>query len=670
MEGLFVLSLSSALEIEGGAGSPVSYAVDALRRDMGKTLEEQGPAGGTIRIAPLDPGLAPETWVIEAGASEMTVRASDNLGRVYALLFISGNFLGVTPYWYWNDQVFTKRPCVSVPWGTWRSPVYAVRFRGWFINDEQPIEFWKEDPENAEHYTIAFETLLRQGGNMILISYKYRKLASDMGLWITHSHADPLGSDKFAKVFPGQVPSFTVNGSLFEKLWEDGVIEQKGYKVVWNLGFRGQGDKPFWMDDPTSYSEKDRGELIAAAIKKQIEIVKRHVPEPVFCTNLYGEMAELYRNGNLQIPLGVIKVWGDNGYGRMVSRRQDNINLRTDAIPHTGDSGPHGIYYHCSFHDLQASNHITMSPNSTEFLASELVKSLEAGAGDYWIINSGPVKPHLFTLDLVAKIWQAGRVDTATWRESYAREYYGEAEAKALADLFGRYSKCTAVYGPNEDDHAGEQIWRHPVREILSQWMRGDSENCLESLIWLTGKVPFATQVEMLEKICLQSLPEWEVFCGDCGALRPKLGEEARVLFDDSLFLHGRLQLLGAAGALAFCRSFKAWVAGNFAPAFAFAYKALSYFKEGYDIMMKAAHGKWDGYYRGDCLTDTRLTVFCLDALASYLRVTGEGPGLHTWEEEYLRPPLERKIMRLGLIRKTRALDNDELAKALPEVPF
>ena len=65
---------------------------------------------------------------------------------------------------------------------------------------------------------------------------------------------------------------------------------------------------------------------------------------------------------------------------------------------------PHGIYIHCSFHDLQASNHLTMSPNPIEFLAVELYKILSAGVDECWIVNSGSVKPHLHTLDLLREM--------------------------------------------------------------------------------------------------------------------------------------------------------------------------------------------------------------------------------------------------------------------------
>ncbi|GHV81823.1 hypothetical protein AGMMS49991_03810 [Spirochaetia bacterium] len=669
MPPFFNMALKTEILFDDKTDTPVKNAVSVLLRDMKKTLEAEAAApNNRIRIMPPESGLAEESWIIETTEDEITLRSADSLGCVYALLFISREFLGVTPFWFWNDQCFTRRPSVHIPLGVLRSPPYTVRFRGWYVNDEVLIENWRADPENLEHWSLVFETLLRCGGNMTIPgtdtnSRKYRPLAAGMGLWITHHHSEPLGAEMFLRAYPGKTPSYTVNKALFEGLWEQGVIAQKEFKVIWSLGFRGQGDRPFWDDDPDYATAEQRGCLISDIINRQYEILTRHVENPICCVNMYGEFTALYRDGYLRLPPGVIKVWADNGYGRMVSRRQGNSNPRLHSLPAKGDAGPHGIYYHCSFHDLQASNHLTMFPNPAELLVSELGKALEADAGEYWIINSGSVKPHVHVLDLAGEIWRSGKVDAAEWRKGYAETYYGKENASAIAALFGEYASCTARYGPNDDDRAGEQIWHHPVRELLCRWMSRDTETCLESLIWLAGTAQFSDQVKGLESIAVKSLPQWEAFCKKCAALRDTLDENARRLFDDTLFLHGRLQQSGAAGAAAFCASFRAFASGDTAKAFTLAEKSRSCYEAGVAALAEAEHGEWIGYYRGDCLTDIRLTGFCLNALVSYLRVLGDGPDFHEWERKFLIPATESSIMLLSC--KQRALTNGELAAGL-----
>ncbi|MDR0637338.1 MAG: glycosyl hydrolase 115 family protein [Spirochaetaceae bacterium] len=673
MSSYFTLNLNTGILFDYEADKSASHAASILRRDMEKSLEASRAQGNAIRIVMREGETPEEGWVIEVTPDAMTVRCADSLGCVYALLFISERFLGVAPFWYWNDQVFTRRPFATFPTGVYRSPRYAVRFRGWYVNDEVLIENWTAEPANTEHWRMVFEALLRCGGNMVIPgtddnSKKYRRLAADMGLWITHHHSEPLGAEMFARAYPGETPSYTENRALFERLWEQAVrtaLGRENSRVIWGLGFRGQGDYPFWENDPGYDTAARRGELISTVMNRQYEILKRYVDNPVCCVNLYGEVMELYRERTVTFPPGAIKVWADNGYGRMVSRRQGNHNPRIPALPAAEDAGPHGIYYHCSFHDLQASNHLTMSPNPAEFLAAELGRALEAGAGEYWIVNSGSVKPHVHTLALVSALWEAGKVDVNAWRLRYAETYYGGhcGGQEAVAALFDGYADCAARYGPHEDDRAGEQIWHHPVRELLCRWMAGDTEHCVESVVWLAETAPLHEQAKRLEEIARETLPTWDAFCNKCAALLPDLDEGSSRLFSDSLYLQARLQRSGAAGTLAFCESLAAYRKGDLVTAFRLAYKSRDCYREGVDALLAAEHGKWAGYYDGDCLTDVRLTVFCMDALVFWLRVLGDGPDFHKWEREFLSPASEKQVMLLS--SKKRPLDNGELAFSL-----
>ena len=130
---------------------------------------------------------------------------------------------------------------------------------------------------------------------------------------------------------------------------------------------------------------------------------------------------ELSQSGLLDMPEDVIKIWADNGYGKMVSRRQMNHNPRIFSLPSEEDRGRHGIYYHVSFYDLQAANHITMLPNSPEFVRGELSDALDHHADDYWIVNCSNVKPHVYFLDFVARMWRDGDVDIEEHRDNYVR---------------------------------------------------------------------------------------------------------------------------------------------------------------------------------------------------------------------------------------------------------
>lgn len=367
---------------------PVQYAVSALYRDMKAVFTDTDASGDAIRLAK-DSDLAPECFCLQVHQDVLLVTAADTLGFVYGLLEISRRFLGVQPFWFWNDQRFIPVESVTVPPNfAYESQPARVRYRGWFVNDETLISHWKVDRRSEMPFAMVFETLLRLGGNLVIPGtgengHRYHDLAADMGLIITHHHAEPLGARMFVEAYPDLEPKFSLYPEKFRALWQDAIDRQKATPTIWNIGFRGQGDKPFWEDDPQYDTPKKRGALISSLIREQYDIVKRSDPAAVCCTNLYGETMELYQQGCLDLPEGVIKIWADNGFGKMVSRRQGNANPRVPALPPQGSTGAHGLYYHASFYDLQAASHITMLPNSAELVQQELANALAHGVDDY-----------------------------------------------------------------------------------------------------------------------------------------------------------------------------------------------------------------------------------------------------------------------------------------------
>ena len=389
----------------------VRVAVKALERDLANTCISSDAPGCAISFS-RDNSIEKECFIVSSKDNALIISASDDLGVIYGIYHISKTFLAVGEFWFWNEQIFVKREGYEVPADYfYKSAPYSVRFRGWFINDEVLFDGWKRDKDDNRPWEMAFETLLRLGGNMTIPgtdfnAHIYKELANEYGLYITHHHAEPLGAQMFARVYPELEASYDKYPELFEKLWSDAIKEQKACKVIWNLGFRGQGERPFWADDPNYDTDEKRGELISRLIRKQYEMVKASDRDAICCSNLYGETMELYKKGFLDIPEDVIFIWADNGFGRMVSRRQGNHNPRVEALPTEGNSGKHGIYYHASFYDLQAAAMMTMLPNAPEFVVKELSTVYDKKANDFWIINCSNVKPHAYILDLIAKLWK------------------------------------------------------------------------------------------------------------------------------------------------------------------------------------------------------------------------------------------------------------------------
>ncbi|WP_027207711.1 glycosyl hydrolase 115 family protein [Butyrivibrio fibrisolvens] len=644
-----------------------------------------------------------ECFVIKAlEHNKLGIYASDDLGLIYGIYHISKTFLSVGEFCFWNEQVFKKKRGYQVPDDyTYESKPYKVRFRGWFINDEVLLSEWKPVVDGSVKedfpWEMAFEALLRCGGNMTIPgtdfnAARFRDLAGEYGLYITHHHAEPLGAEMFSRVYPKLEASFDKYPDLFIGLWEKAIAKQKKYHVIWNLGFRGQGDRPFWADDPSYDTKAKRGQLISKLIRKQYDMVRSHDVGAVCCTNLYGEIMELYKDGYIDLPDDVIRIWADNGYGKMVSRRQNNHNPRVMALPGRSDIGAHGIYYHASFYDLQAAAMMTMLPNSPEFVADELCEVLERGGDDFWIINCSNIKPHTYYLDLIAAFWRDGisrdqndkKYTISNHLSAYVDRYYDSALNKMVEKAYSLWPYYSVKYGPNEDDHAGEQYANHCARILADSFIRQyhvseddanlqdvkecddrdrDVKDCDDNecdakkcdtkdhhkinpsleLKWACNRHSLNEQVYYFKEKYEDAVEGYKEYLGFCMSVEDKLkaagDKKAAIVFDDNLICQIQYLYYSYLGALHICSSIEAVLEGTgderFIKAFYEAGLSSNAFKKGYDTMRSHEHGIWKGFYANDCESDIRQSYYVAQSLMSYLRVLGDGPHFYKWQRKY-----------------------------------
>lgn len=654
----------------------VRTAAGFLRRDLRSvfgSFRDDGQPGSVIR--PVLTGTGPEEsweWVFPDEPGVLEVRGADELGVVYGLLEFSARILGVEPFWFWSDNPPGRREVVSVPRKLVRSEPSRVRFRGWFVNDEvcllgmSPVY-----PPTADLWEKVFEALLRLGGNLVIPgtdlprSGGHWELASAMGLWITNHHAEPLGAEMFSRAFPGVPARYDRESERFEGLWEDAVLRNKDRKVVWVLGFRGQGDEPFWNKDPAYRTPADRGALIAQVIRRQWEILERHVSRPATCSYVYGELTELYRGGHLDLPADTIRVWSDNGYGRMVSRRQNNENSRIPSLPESRDKAPHGLYYHVTFHDLQASNHLTMFPGPADLIRRELEAAFDARADQFLLVNCGNLRPHVLFLEQVAVLWNRGTVNTDRFVDDYCRRVYPSAPEETAA-FFRGWARATVAFGSEEDERAGEEFHYQVTRMLLQHWMAHRDGGSAENLHWLTGDLAFSAQVR---SVTLRT----EAFCGPWAdledansVLESRLGPAERTRWRLTIVPQLRLQADGCRGLVSLCHSLELAASRHYARAFVRASKALDSFRQAQEALDEVQVGVWKGFYRWDYLTNVALTVEVVKTFRSVLRHLGDAPDFYLWSRRYLIPVEERGALLENTTR--RIWSDDELAPALARV--
>ncbi len=623
---------------------PVRHAIETFTRDMKKTLPEGKQNMITLSY---DISLGDEDYVVRFPDNDtMNIYASHDLGFIYALYYISETFMYVDPFWFWMDQTINKQEIVNIPAQDYYSAPAKIKFRGWFLNDEVLISHWVPEGNKDIPWEMAFEAILRCGGNMVIPgtdanSREYRQLASEMGLWITHHHAEPLGAEMFARTYPDKEASFDKYPELFRGLWKKAVEEQKNQKVIWNLGFRGQGDKPFWADDPKYDTPQKRGKLISDIINEQYEIVRSSVKNPICCTNLYGEITQLYRDGFLDIDKDIIRVWADNGFGKMVSRRMGNYDPRTPSLPDNDADGKNGIYYHVSFYDLQAANHITMLPNKVEMVYDELNSAFDSGCRDFLVVNASNIRPHAYFLDAVRRIWFGEDFDGEDQSEKFAGKYFDYIDG--VAWCYDEYCDSMLSYGDHEDEHCGEQFYAYSVRNMAAQWMRDSSQSC-PAMKWLAD-TDFGGQIERIYRICTDGEEQMQKLYDRCSEMDNDIFEDKKKLFEATIFLQAKIHYYGMNAVMRFCEAYREFENKNYMKSFYLLGNSAELFEKIDSEMRESEYGIWQGFYENECLCDMKFSAEIIKGVMAKVRAFGEDGGYYTWQRDLLYSEEDRKVI-------------------------
>jgi len=642
----FILNYNTII-ITDSDSAPIRNIISILARDIKKSFNKTPLLCNKIRLKK-DLELATEVYRIFVG-EDIEIFASDDLGFIYGLLKISEEYLGILPFWFWLDQKIEKKDYVEIKRETLLSEPYAVKYRGWFFNDEVLFMTWKVNGDSLVPWRMAFEALLRCGGNMTIpgtdkLAHENRQLASDFGLWLTHHHAEPLGAKMFSRVYPEKDANYSEQSHLFHKLWEESVIEQKDKLVVWNLCFRGQGDSAFWNSDTTGkYDTKEkRGELITKIINKQADIVRKYVEKPIFCTNLYGEIMELYNDGFVQIDPQFIKVKADNGYGKMVTRRRENHNPRSPSLP-VKDGGPQGIYYHVSFYDLQAANHITALPNTINFVDEELSKVLEHDGNDFWIINCSNIRPHIYHLDAISKKWRGDAITDEKHSKEFVQKYFGDKEL--ISQCLNSMVTANLKFGVHEDERAGEQFYTENIRYMARAHLLQEFDG-INNMNWLCNG-NFHEQLKSFYNICQNGIERIKAHYDLCKMTSNSLTGSIKLKFDNYIFLQAKIHYYCALGSITFCNSVFKSMLSEYKEAFILAGDAAELFIKANTEMRTSEEGVWNGFYYNDCLADVKFTADVILKMRSFLREKGDSPQYHKWYRDEVYEPEDQNVILL-----------------------
>lgn len=418
------LLLVGALRIAVPPDCPEAVALAAgdLAADTERVLGERATlardrAAADI-VLQLDPALGePEAWRVEITDGRVQIRGADELGLVHGIYAFSERVLGVDPLWFWKDVPPARRERLDLAPRSFASAPAKFRYRGWFINDEDLLtEFGTPGgPRKIDYpfyhqvidYAMAeriFEALLRLGGNLIIpasfvdilnpAEAELVRRAAARGLHVSQHHVEPMGVSHFGFEnywrARGQERSFrySIDPDAVREVWRAHAAkwrEVAGDRVVWQLGMRGRGDRPIWIDDP-NITRATGGDFISRAMADQAAIVREvdPRPQPPMTTTLFLEGADLMAAGELRFPDGITVVFADHG----PSQEMQRDFATAPRLP----AYRYGFYYHAAF--WRRGPHLV--PGIDPERMHRVFGQLEArGDTVYAIVNVSNVREHV-----------------------------------------------------------------------------------------------------------------------------------------------------------------------------------------------------------------------------------------------------------------------------------
>lgn len=664
----FVISKDTKIQTDF-TNDVLRNAAEILQRDINKKVTDHGTANViTLSLSTNDSGTMDDYAVKIMNGQQAEVSAATELGVMYGALAISKQVLGVDDFWFWLDKEPAK--AATVAWTDTTSlklPNYHVKYRGWFVNDELLLTKFDYHESGTYVWKLIFETLLRCGGNIVIPgtdknSHLNRPLASSMGLMIAHHHAEPLGAEMFSRVYPNLEASYLKHPDLFKKIWQDSIDRQKGNKVLWNIGFRGQGDRPFWEDDARTYTLQDKADVINDVIKTQYDMVKKADPNAMCSTNIYGETTAIYNAGLLKLPKDVIQIWADNGYGKMVSRRQGNDDPRTPVLSSKDDQISQGIYYHIAFHDLQASNFLALLQVDPHYVADQLMQVRKAGMDDLVMCNTGSIKPHILYLWLMAQSWREDYQLESTEQilTDYVNQYFSSHQ-KQIGDIYKRYFETTFNYRDFADQKVGDEFYAYTMRKLIAVWLNRADQ--LPDMQWLTGDRKLADQLALIDQLITPHVVPFAKLDDDAQTLMKQLPDEDQGRFFNDIWLSIVVHDYQLRALKKSIEAFKRYQDSDYLETFLELDEAKTAIKQILAAWKGNPVDKWRHFYDNDCYTNISLSNEALGTLRNVVRIIGDGPDEDQWERQYLMLKSDAKVMLLS--NTHQAYSDDEMAARL-----
>ena len=379
----------------------------------------------------------------------LVIVGADKRGAIYGAYDLSER-AGVSPWVWWADAPVKQAENLYVAPGA-RSDAPAVRYRGIFLNDENPALLgWVNKTYggfNHEFYERVFELILRLKGNLLWPAMWGKafydddplnaSLADEMGVVIGTSHHEPMARAHVEWARYGEGPwDYEKNAEKLHAFWREGVKRAQGRESLVTIGMRGDGDEP--MSDSTAIGLLER--IVADQRKIIADVTGREASETPQVWALYKEVQDYYDKG-MRVPDDVTLLFSDDNWGDL--RRLSPLGATR--------KGGYGVYYHFDYVG-DPRNYKWINTTQIERVWEQMTLAYAYGVRRMWIVNVGDLKPlelpTNFFLDLAwnPSAWPLERLRDYT--REWAAEQISDAHAGEIAELLDLYTKYNARRKP------------------------------------------------------------------------------------------------------------------------------------------------------------------------------------------------------------------------------
>ena len=550
--------------LETGANEAIRLAAadmqSNLRRLSGKAdgfaITQTHVSESVIQVQVTQQGM-PEAYTVSVDERSVLITGSDTLGAVFGIYAFCSRCLNILPVYRLVDIFPAQRQEMYLEPQVFASEPRPVRFRGWFLNDEdllcdfrtcgghRNIDYpYYQNVMAPDVLDMILEAALRVEINLIIpgsfvdmdnpAEEKLVQTVVRRGMYISQHHVEPVGvsyfaADTYMKKYgqPGEEVSFISNRTRMEEIWRYYIEKwaQYGDQVIWQLGLRGKGDRAIWKSDPNvPLDDKSRGGIISDAMVAQHGIIREVLRRDDFYTTatLWTEGAALYRKGCLQVPQNTVVIFCDVGYSQMYAENFYEVPRQPGTR--------YGVYYHVGF--WMEGPHLAEGCDLRKMVHA-YQEAWKKESLYYSILNVSNVRPLHFSAWFNALLLK----DPASFCPEQAFDYqlqalFGEA-ADRVRPLVLTYYDTIAELGREEllerytrAGHEYHNAGEHP----FPQFPATDGHLRYTGIRMLTGKF-YTVDDSEYARILQESLGKWEALYEQMCAAEQTLPETCLLYF-------------------------------------------------------------------------------------------------------------------------------------------